>query len=108
MSLLDIENINGITEELLIKNGFELSRIIENLYRKPILNCSQLGGIYYNSNAHTIYVVSDNPYIHPLIMKYGCMRNHTGVEDMSDILVFVNKIHDIILNDKMIKELYDL
>jgi hypothetical protein len=29
------------------------------------------------------------------------------VEDMSDILVFVNKIHDVILNDKMIKELYD-
>ena len=107
MSLLDIENINRVTEELLIKNGFELSRIFEYLYRRPILNCSQLGGIYYNSNDHTIYVVSDNPYIHPLIMGYGYIRDHR-VEDMSDILVFVNKIHDIILNDKMIKELYNL
>lgn len=104
MSLLDIENVNGITEELLIKNGFEVSRIFENFYKRPILNCSRLGGIYYNPNAHTIYVISDNPYIHPLIMKHNRME----VEDMSDVLVFVNKIHDIILNDKMIKELYDL
>lgn len=104
MSLLDIENINEVTEEFLIKSGFEMSRIFENLYKRPILNCSRLGGIYYNPNAHTIYVISDNPYIHPLIMKCNRMK----VEDMSDILVFVNKIHDVILNDKMIKELYDL
>ena len=104
MSLLDIENINGVTEALLIKNGFEKSRIFENLYKRPIFNCSQLGGIYYNSNERAIYVVSDNPYMHPLFIKCNRME----VEDMSDILVFVNKIHDIILNTKIIKELYDL
>lgn len=104
MSLLDIENVNGVTEELLIKNGFEMSRIFENLYKRPILNCSQLGGIYYNSINRVIYVVSDNPYMHPLFIN--C--NRMDVEDMSDILVFVNKIHDIILNTKIIKELYNL
>jgi hypothetical protein len=93
MSLLD-ENVNKITEDGLKNIGFSLypnsSYYVKSLY----VDFSKICTIFYNVYSHSIHILVDN------IRYYWCLQKIESiiVEDMTDLLVYINNVENIIKN----------
>ena len=93
MSLLD-ENINKITGDSLKNIGF-IPSLYESYYIKPLyINSFKICTLYYSTRSYSTYILVDN------IRYYRCLRKIESiiVEDMADLLVYINNIEKIIEN----------
>ena len=95
MSLLD-ENVNKITTDSLKNIGFIPYRIpYSSYYIKPLyINSFKICTIYYNTYSHSIHVLVDNIHYYWRLKKIESII----VEDMADLLVYINNVEKIIEN----------
>lgn len=93
MSLLD-ENVNKITEDGL-KNIDFIPLPYSSYYIKPLyINSIRICTFYYNTYSHSIHVLVDNIHYYWGLQKIELKS--IIVEDMADLLVYINNVEKII------------